>query len=208
VSGTLVTDDDARPPFPPSGVRLLLDAPVGKVLPTVRVGYLEPDWSFKLANLGGPFLFRTIGLPEGWMLGAVKLNDKDITDVPWDVPTGGQQIAGLKIVVTQKVGRVSGSVLDDTGKPTSGATIVVFADEENLWMPSSRFVRTTRPDRDGRFSIAGLPAGTYRAMAREFVEDGQWDDRAFLEAARDAAAKFILGEGTSETITLRLPAAR
>jgi hypothetical protein len=208
VSGTLVTDEDARPPFQPSAVRVSLQAPDGKVLPTVRLVSLEPDWSFKLAQLGGPFLFRLIGLPQGWTLGAVRLDDKDITDAPWDVPTGGRQIGGLKIVVTQKVGRVAGGVVDESNQPTSNATLVVFAEDETLWIPGSRFVRTTRPDRDGRFSIAGLPAGTYRAIARAYIEDGQWEDPKFLEEARDTAVKFILGEGGAQTLTLKLPSVR
>lgn len=208
VTGTLVTDEEARPPFQPSGVRVTLIAPTGKVLPTVRVVSFEPDWSFKMQGLGGPFLFRLLGLPDGWALGAVRLDDKDITDVPWDVPTGGRQIAGLKIVLTQKIGRVSGNVVDETNRPTSNATIVVFADDEALWLSGSRFVRTMRPDRDGRFSITGVPPGTYRAIAREYVEDGQWEDRAFLEAARAAAASFTLGEGRSHTLTLKVAAVR
>jgi hypothetical protein len=208
VSGTLVTDEETRPPFQPSGVRVSLQAPYGKVLPTVRVVSLEADWSFKMAELGGPFLFRLIGLPQGWTVAAVRLDDKDITDAPWDVPTGGRQIGGLKIVVTQKVGRVSGSVVDEANQPTSSAAIVVFAEDETLWIPGSRFVRTTRPDRDGRFSIAGLPGGTYRAIARAYIEDGQWEDPKFLEEARDTAVKFILGEGGAQTLTLKVPAVK
>jgi hypothetical protein len=208
VSGTLVTDEEARPPFQPSGVRVTLIAPTGKVLPTVRVVSFEPDWSFKMQGLGGPFLFRLLGLPDGWALGAVRLDDKDITDVAWDVPTGGRQIGGLKIVLTRKIGRISGSVVDEANRPTSNAAIVVFADDETLWMSGSRFVRTMRPDRDGRFAMTGLPPGTYRAIAREYVEEGQWEDPAFLEAARDAAVKFILDEGSLHTLTLKVPSVR
>jgi hypothetical protein len=208
VSGTLVTDEDVRPAFQPSGIRVLLVAPDGHVLPTVRVVSLEPDWSFKMANLGGPFLFRMIGLPDAWTLRAVRLDDRDITDTPWDVPTGGKQIGGMKLVISQKIGRVSGSVVDEAGQPTVNATIVVFAEEENLWMPGSRFVRFTRPARDGTFSISGLPAGTYRAVARGFIEDGQWEDRAFLEEVRDSATRFVLADGGSHTLSLKVPAVR
>jgi hypothetical protein len=205
VLGTLTTDDGA-PPFPLSGVRVLLEAPYEKVLPTVRVVSVDTDLSFKLTNLGGPFLFRVRGLPDGWTLGSVRMDDKDITDSPWDVPTGGKNFSGLQIVVTQKIGRLLGNVVDSTGKPSSGATVVVFSDQSDLWMPGSRFISTTRPASDGHFSITGLPAGTFRAIARELVEDGQQYDRTFLEEARDGATRFVLGEGASEAITLKLPA--
>ena len=74
------------------------------MLPTVYINPVDPDWSFKLSNLGGPFMFRVAGLPANWTLGAVRLNEKDITDAPWDVPTGAKELVGLKVVVTQKIG--------------------------------------------------------------------------------------------------------
>jgi hypothetical protein len=157
---------------------------------------------------GGPFLFRIFGLPQGWTLGAVKLGERDITDTPWDVPTGGKQIDGLKIALTQKAVRLSGSVVDASNKPTSGATVIVFADDEKLWLPGSRFISAQRPSRDGTFSFVGLPPGVYRAIARDLVEDGQWFDRDFLEAIRDGATRIVLAEGGKESITLKATAAR
>ena len=205
VSGSVIADDGGVPPFPSSGVRVMLVAGGDNVLPTVYVNAVNTDWTFKLSNLGGPFMFRIRGIPEDWTLGAVRLNDKDITDVPWDVPTRGQELSGLQIVVTQKIGKVSGVVADNRGAPTSAATVVVFADDPELWIPGSRFIRTTRPGADGTFSISGLPAGAYRALARDFVEDGQWEDRKFLEEARADAVRLTLAEGGSETISLKVP---
>jgi hypothetical protein len=207
VSGSVITDDGGEPPFPSSGVRVMLVAGGDNVLPTVYYNAVSTDWSFKLSNLGGPFMFRIRGIPEDWTLAAVRLNDKDITDAPWDVPMRGQELSGLQIVVTQKIGKVSGTVADSQGAPTSAATVVIFSDEPELWIPGSRFVRTTRPGADGTFSISGLPAGSYRAIARDFIEDGEWEDRKFLEEVRAGGVRFSLSEGGSETISLKLPAA-
>lgn len=208
VSGVFVGDDEGPPPFRPPGVRVSLLAPLGHVLPTVRIVSPEPDWSFRLQGLGGPFLFRAIGLPDGWAIGSVKIGDRDITDTPWDVPTGGKQIDGLKIALTRKAGRITGNVVDASNKPTSGATVIVFADDEKLWLPGSRFISAQRPSRDGTFSIAGLPPGTYRAIARDLVEDGQWFDRSFLEDIRDLATRIVVGEGASVPVFLKLVTAR
>jgi len=204
ITGTIVGEDDAPPPFRSAGVRISLMAPTDRVLPTVRIISPEASWNFTMQGLGGPFLFRVLGLPDGWALGAVRLGDRDITDVPFDVPTGGKQIDGLKIVLTQKAGKVTGTIVDAAGKRTSGATLIVFADDEKLWMPGSRFVRSIRPKADGTFAVTGLPAGTYRAIAREAVEDGQWEDPAFLESIRDQAARISLGEGATESLVLTL----
>ena len=96
------------PPFPVSGIRILLEAPYGNVLPTVRVVQVNSDWSFKLGSPGGKFLFRVTGLPDDWTLAAVRLDDKDISDVPYNVPTGGREISGMQMVLTRKIGRVIG----------------------------------------------------------------------------------------------------
>ncbi|HJR58448.1 MAG TPA: carboxypeptidase-like regulatory domain-containing protein [Vicinamibacterales bacterium] len=205
VSGTVLSEEGTPPPFPTSGVRVFIEAPNDKVLPTVRVVQVGQDWSFKMQNLGGPFLFRMVGLPDGWTMASAMLNDTNVADTPLDVPTGGKEIAGLKIVLTRRIGRVTGTVLDGNGRAASGAAVVIFAEDESMWMPYSRFIRATRPGSDGRFSVSHLPPGTYHAVARDFVEEGQWEDPAFLEEIRDRASRFTLTEGATATLTLKLP---
>jgi len=185
-----------------SGVRVMIDTSSDKVLPAVRVVQAGNDWSFKMQGLGGPFLFRLTGLPDDWMLASGTLNGQDITDEPFDVPTGGKEITGVKLVVTRKVARVNGTVLDANGRPTSAASVLVFADDAKNWIPHSRFVRATRPAADGRFTVTHLPPGTYRAVALEFIEQGQEEDAAFLMELRDAATLFTLVDGGIQTLTL------
>ena len=65
-------------------------------------------------------------------------------------------------------------------------------------------MQATRPSNDGRFSLKGLPPGTYRAIVRDFIEQGEWEDRRFLESMRDEGIRFVLGEGGTEMLSLRL----
>jgi protocatechuate 3,4-dioxygenase beta subunit len=204
VTGTVVTEDGNPPPFGPSGIRVNNLAPEGQVLPRVASVGVDDTWSFKMTNLGGKFVFRVSGLPDGWMLGAVRLGDRDVTDVPWDVPTGSKEFSDLKVVITRREGRVQGTVLDDTGQPTAEASVVLFSEDAQHWFPYSRLLHSVRPGADGRFSIRGLPAGTYRAVARDYIEPGQHEDAEFLESIRDEGVRIVLGEGASETVTLRV----
>jgi hypothetical protein len=204
VTGSVVTDEGNAPPFPVSGVRVLIETSSDKVLPTVRVVQVANDWSFKMQNLGGPFMFRVTGLPDDWTLATATLGERNIADEPFDVPTGGKDIGGARIVVTRKIGRVTGTVVDDKGQPTSAAAVIIFSDDPAQWIPYSRFVRATRPGVDGRFSVSQLPAGTYRAAALEFVEQGQEEDTQFLSGLRDTAKTFVLQEGGTEMLTLTM----
>jgi hypothetical protein len=82
---------------------------------------------------------------------------------------------------------------------------VLFPDDAALIMPGSRFIRTIRPNIEGRFAISGLPAGRYLAAAVEVLIDGQWFDPVFLEGLRKGAVPVTLNEGGAESVTLRLP---
>jgi hypothetical protein len=205
VTGSIITEEGGTPPFSASGIRINLLAPLGNVLPTVRVPAVDNDWTFRLANLGGPFLFRVQGLPEAWMLDAVRLGEIDITDVPYDVPTGGREITDLQIVITKKVGNLSGSVAAADGSPAPDATVVVFSEDPALWIGGSRFVKSARLTAEGTFTITGLPAGTYLAVARDFLIDGQWENKEFLESSRADAVRVTLSPGDAATIALKVP---
>ena len=205
ISGTVATDEGIAPPFAPTGLRVLLEQGSGEVLPTVRVQNINPDWTFRLTSVGGTFRFRFSGLREDWILKSVLLNGKDITDADWDVPTGDRQLDGLQLVMTRKIGTLSGDVVTATGKPTSDATIVVFADDATLWAPGTRHIRTIRPDDNGRFTIKGLAPAVYRVAAREYVQNGQWLNPPFLESLRESSTRFEISEGGSATVTLKLP---
>ena len=65
-----------------------------------------------------------------------------------------------------------------------------------------------RPAKDGRFSLAGMPGGIYRAIARDAVEDGQWEDASFLAQLRDEGIRFVLADGATETRTIKRSASK
>ncbi|HJR58449.1 MAG TPA: carboxypeptidase-like regulatory domain-containing protein [Vicinamibacterales bacterium] len=207
-SGRIITDDGAPPPFLASRLRLLpVPSDPQKVLPLWGESsgdIIRPDWSFRIVNLEGPYLFRVLGLPDGWMLKAVSAAGRDITDAPFTVTRGGQDFKEIEIVLSQKGAGVRGEVGDAAGAPAPDSTVVIFSENAALWRPASRHVRAVRPDRSGRFSVTGLPAGVYRAIARDLVLEGQWEDPAFLQDLMKAAARIELAEGAVETVKLRV----
>jgi len=206
VSGAIVTDDGKGPSF--SAARLAIDAidadPEVVLAPwgAPRAQSPKGDWTFGLANLDGPYLFRVTGLPEDWMLKAVTLGDRDLTDTPLTIVRGAPEVQGLQVVISSKGAKVSGEVVDAQGRPAPDATVIVFAEDRARWTLSSRFIKAARPDNAGWFSTGGLPPGTYRAIAREAVVAGQWEDAEFLAGLVKDAVRLELAEGASETVKL------
>ena len=167
-----------------------------------------PDWKFRIPNAEGPFLFRVTGLPDDWMLKTVTVGGRDITDVPLEVVRGGGDTEGVQIVLTRKSATLAGEVVDARGTAAPGCTVIVFPEDRSRWGLASRFIRSVRPDSRGRFSVAGLPPGLYRAAARDAVVEGQWEDPEFLELLLDGASRVALEESSSATIALTLAEVR
>lgn len=212
VAGTLATDDGSRLPFAAARLTVTpVDADPDNVFapwagPNAQSP--RPDWGFRIVNMVGEYLFRVTGLPDDWRLGAVMFGGRDIIDTPLPVARGAADVEGLQLVLTRKVARLEGQVLDRNGAVTSDATVIVFAEGRAAWGIGSRFVKVTRPERDGRFVIAGLPPGTYRVIARDFVAVGQWEDPEFLQSLFRDATRVDLKEGVTETLTLTVMEAR
>jgi hypothetical protein len=160
------------------------------------------DWTFEIDGVFDPRLLR-VNLPQGWYLKAVMLGGRDATDMPVDVHPG-QTLSGVQVVVTDKASEVNGRVIDGRGQPVTDVTVVVFPSDEKRWTYQSRFVRTARPDQDGRFQIRGLPAHDgYLIIPIQNLEDGQAGDPDFLATVRDSAKAFSLNENETRAMELR-----
>jgi protocatechuate 3,4-dioxygenase beta subunit len=167
---------------------------------TTRLG---DDFTFTVRNVSDAVLIRT-STPEGWLLKSVFVNGQDITDTPMEFPSG-QTVSGVQVVMTKRIASVSGAVTDLRGNPALDATVVVFPADDKLWTFQSRFVRTARPDQDGRYRIGALPSPEqYLVVAVQGLEDGQAGDPEFLATVQDTAAKFELAEGETKAVDVKL----
>jgi protocatechuate 3,4-dioxygenase beta subunit len=165
---------------------------------------VKPDGAFELKGLSGTRLIRAANLPPGWMLKAVRLNGVDVTDTGIDFKNADAG-AGLEVVLTSRVTTITGTATGGDGAPLKDYTVVVFADNAELWrVPNTRWVSGRRPDQEGRFKFEHLPPGTYHAVAVDYIPQGEWNDPDVLERLKGKGRRFTLGEGANETLTLKL----
>jgi hypothetical protein len=204
--GRVVSDDGS--PLPVAGMTVSVQAPTE----AERLYYLQPtrvrnDGTFEVKGLLGPQLFRPYvpgasGAP--WMLTAVLLNGIDVIDRPIDFQSGAV-VEGLELVFTQKSADLSGRVTADRGELPPETWIVLFPADETLWREGSRFVRGTRPDKDGTYRFRQLPAyDNYLLVAATDLEPMQYMDPDFLREMRDRAVRLSVYDNEKKVQNIRM----
>jgi hypothetical protein len=168
-------------------------------------GRIDENGTFELRGILGPQSLRVTGVPNGWVLKSITLEGEDITDVPYDFKAGSN-VTGIVITLTDRVTDVSGIVRDSRGEAVKDYVLVVFPEDPELWVGNSRFVRTTRPNQEGSFSLKGLPPARYLAAVIDSLENGAQNDPAVLEQLRPRARRFELTEGQTLSLTLDMAA--
>jgi hypothetical protein len=209
VSGRVVVEGDAAPPKW-SAVNIYLAEPLrNQPAPALLgafkdfgQGVVQEDGSFTVPHVFGKARFR-VNVPEGWMVKSITQDGKDITDAPLELRSG-DAIAGIEVLLTNRVTRISGALMDERSRPVRDATVLLFPEDADRWYETARTIRAARPDQQGRWEAKGLPAGDYLAIALDYVEDGAWNDPEFLESLRRDARKVTLADGGSETVLLKV----
>ena len=114
----------------------------------------------------------------------MKLNGTDMTDVGTEFKAG-ETTSGLEVELSNKATSVTGSVTASDGSLLKDYTVVIFSESPEHWrLPVTRWVTGTRPDQDGRFKVQNLPAGTYLAIAVDYVPRANGGTRAPRSAGR------------------------
>lgn len=165
-------------------------------------GRVNADGTFELKAVIGPVVLWIGTLTGDWTLKSVELNGRNLADDPIDV-RHGDTLNGVRVVLTNRLTLLQGTLLDDKQRPADG-TVVVFPDDTSRWLDNARTVQAARPDQRGEFSIKGLPAGNYLIAAVDDVQDGQWYDPDFLAELKPRAQRLSLAEAESKRVDLTM----
>jgi hypothetical protein len=155
---------DARPAFMTS-LRVRAPSIDGSSFGDALTGTVQSNGSFALRGvITGPHQIVVDGLPPPWTLKQVLYRGIDVTDRIIDVAEN-EQVRGVRVTITDVGSVIDGVVHDAANRPVANAGVLVFARAPLFWMPTNRRMRAAYTDAGGRFSIAGLPAGDYLAVA-------------------------------------------
>jgi protocatechuate 3,4-dioxygenase beta subunit len=205
VSGRLVVDPGAAQALRPSTVRIMIGpAQVGMPM----IGFTGPtavndDLSFDAKARPGKMRLNLAGPLPGWAIRSVRVRGEEVIDSGFDV-RAGESIADVEVELTNRLTDVSGIVTTPKGEAVKDYSVVVFPADREKWTPNSRYVKTARPDQDGRYKVTGLPPGEYRVIALDYVDSNEWNDPDFLERVRSKTSAFSINEGETKSVDLRI----
>jgi hypothetical protein len=202
--GVVTTDDGTTPAVLPEQISLFArpadpDA-IGMMFGNSTV---NPDYTFEMTGLSeARVLGANVAQNPDWALKAIFHNGVDVTDRSIEfVP--GQAIEGLTVVLTRRLTELSGQIVGERNAPETDATVIAFAADAERWTPQTRYIRTARPNQDGRYTLRGLPPHDYLLVAVKEVEPGQTQDPEFLEGLRQQAVRVSLTEGEAKVQDLK-----
>jgi hypothetical protein len=190
----------------PMGLRVVF-LPADTNAPRLPMGGMEngalgPNGQFQLTSIIGKGTFRVSTSPQ-WSVRSVSLEGVDVTDTPYEIKPGAN-LSSLEIVITNVQSTVSGTVRMPTGELAKDYVVVFFPANLRDGEIPTRFIRTVRPDQDGKYVSKGLPPADYFAVAVESLEQGdQWNPE-FQEGAKPRGRRFSLREGQTLALELQL----
>jgi hypothetical protein len=205
VSGRVLVDPAAASALRPSMLRFGLQPVQADMM---MMGGMPPavvndDLTFELKTQPGKMRISLFGQAPGWSIRSVRYRGTDITDSGMEFRPN-EDVAEIEVEVTNKVTDVSGVVTNGKGEGVKDYSIVVFPQDREKWTPNSRYLKTARPDQDGRYKITGLPPGDYRVIALDYVDSNEWNTPEFLDGIRAKATAFSVNEGETKSVDLRI----
>ena len=187
----------------PAGMTITAHDPTPSGGSSSVTGPVTPRGTFEIRGLFDRRVLRVSGMPKGWALKSISQDGTDVTDTGI-ITVPDQKIEGLTVTLSQHVTEVTGTVQTSKGEALTDYVVLLFATDVARWGVRSRFVEVARPDLAGKFSVVGLPAGSYHAVAIEYLELGEQQDIALLERLQSRAIKVTLSLGEKKAVALEL----
>ncbi len=159
------------------------------------------------AGTGGPGVGRggatTPGGSGNWVLRSAVAGGRDTLDFPLQIEPN-TSVTDAVITFSDKTTELTGLLQDSQGQATADYTIIVFATDQQYWIPQARRIQSVRPGTDGRYTVRNLPPGDYAIAAVTDVEPGEWYNPAFLQELVGASLRVSLSPGDRKTQDIRL----
>jgi hypothetical protein len=206
VTGRLVSERGSLPPDAAFLVEAFQAAPSPGVTlpPSGGSARVSGSSAFELTELLGPRQLRARpAVAAAWFVTAILHDGRNLLDETIDFK-GGETLADVQIVVSDRVGALTGSAVDAQGTRLSDYFVLVFPEEADSVARLRRLAKAGRSNQKGDFTIENLPPGAYLAVAVDDVEDLMPPTLENLDRFRPDATPVTIEAGRTTTATLKL----
>jgi beta-lactamase regulating signal transducer with metallopeptidase domain len=208
IDGRVRRDGGQPLPFDATEIQMYMEQRTSR-LGTHAAGFgkVTADGSFSMRSGPGTMSLRVSGLPPRWFVKSLRVDGVDVTDTAFDLSADGRR--RLEITLSDRVGRLSGSVTDREARAVSNALIVVFPEDRARWNTSRpwenvRTIRTTFSQQRGRYEIDGLPISSYRVVAVTSLPRNAWTNAEVVERLWPFTTSVSLDELRASTLDLKV----
>jgi hypothetical protein len=136
-----------------------------------------------------------------WTLGSVTIGDRDVTDQAIDISPAGAN--GLVVTFTDRVSELSGTITGPDGAPATDYFVIAMPADRAMWLPLSRRLVSTRPDRTGRYTFRNLPPGDYRVAVTTDLVTQDLQNHATLNSLAEQSLPVTVVLGERRTLDVR-----
>jgi protocatechuate 3,4-dioxygenase beta subunit len=203
----LVLVEPAQGTKPPKLTSLRVRAPLvdGNGFGDSLSGTVQANGGYTLRGvIKGDHQLVVDGLEAPWIVKSVRYRGSDITDLQLTVDER-EQLRDVRIVITDRSAEVSGVVQNPRKLPVANTGVLVCSEVPVFWMRTSRRLRVTYTDQNGRWRISGLPPGEYFAVASPMIDESDLGRPELLEALHTIGTPFRVDSDTARpTLTLQL----
>jgi hypothetical protein len=190
---------------PPTGERLenlqvTLEA-VNAAEATTANSAVTAGGEFSVPDLAGASYYIRVDsrAVRPWLLDAVIVNGREVTD---DAIVVDGEVRDVVIRLVDSASEINGRVTTTAG-PDARASVVVFPANVDVSteMPRRRLA-IAGVDRNGSYTVSGLPSGRYFVAAISDERVAAWDSPAFLQSLASRATRVDLNERAKITVPL------
>jgi protocatechuate 3,4-dioxygenase beta subunit len=159
----------------------------------------EEDGSFTVDGIvPGDFRVTLQRVPPDGYIKSMRLGNADVLNDGLHI--SGPPEGSLEIVIGANAGKIEGSVVNARQQTLPNRTVVLVPDFR--LRQRSDLYKVVSTDNMGHFRMQGVTPGQYKLFAWESVEQGEWQDPAFIGTYESAGRPIHIYEGTNENVQL------
>lgn len=168
---------------------------------------LLSDQTFEYRGVFGRSFLAVQPLNANWYVKSIAYKGQELADAAFDFGYT-ETFRDVEIIVSGAGAAVTGRVTDERAAPVRDGTVALFSADRSKWTIRSRWLKVGRSTQDGAFKLAGVVPGDYWVVAVDRLEGtevaGDLQNPDVLDALASRAQRITLGEGQSQSLTLRL----